>query len=237
MNKRLLLLLLAVFLSACCTSKNPVVSAQTNRCNGAAPFGVSFSFALANPKLLDNQQGYAPADLSAQGTTFVYEQMNNEFHSINYSKKPVKIQDFCFLDASFVSGKINFKGFELFNNPQSIKISWYSPSLCEVADIWSRKYFTLQVKPANFLKSFNTAKRFLNTCNNCNTTSVELMNLVLEGNLRSVSDENGWHVFAAKARANEAGFSILYREKLGRSEVIKASSSLALEQLDMYDGK
>lgn len=63
------------------------------------------------------------------------------------------------------------------------------------------------------------------------------MGLVLEGNLRSVFTENGWYVFASKARVNEAGFSIVYREKLGRSEVIKVSSSLALEQLDFYDGK
>ena len=56
MKNRFFLLLLAAFLSACSTSKNPVVSAQTSRCNGAALCGVPFSFALANPQLLEKQR-------------------------------------------------------------------------------------------------------------------------------------------------------------------------------------
>ena len=51
-----LLLLLAAFLSSCYESKSPVVSAQTGRCNGTALCGVPFSFALANPQLLDKQR-------------------------------------------------------------------------------------------------------------------------------------------------------------------------------------
>lgn len=56
MKSRLLLLLSAAFLSSCYESKIPVVSAQTNRCDRAALCGVPFSFALANPQLLDNQR-------------------------------------------------------------------------------------------------------------------------------------------------------------------------------------
>lgn len=56
MKNWLFLLYLTAFLSACNTSKNPSVSVQTNRCNGAPLCGVPFSFALANPQLLDSQK-------------------------------------------------------------------------------------------------------------------------------------------------------------------------------------
>jgi hypothetical protein len=192
---------------------------------------------LLFPSLFLSSTGYAPVDLHTKGITFEYEQVKNQFRSINYLEKPIKIENFCFLNATTTLGKIEFNRVERFGTSESVKLSWYSPNSCRVADSWSRKYFYLELEPDKFLHSLNATKQFLDKCINCNTNSAEIMEWILNGDLHNVSVERGWHVFAKRKLPEEGGVEIVYRETVLKTEALKISSSFPLEQLDLYDGE
>lgn len=186
--------------------------------------------------LLLGAQGYGPVNFSTEGATFQYEQSGERFRSINFLDNPVRQDSFCFLSAKSVSGTITFNGYELDSKPRAIRIAWYSPTSCEVSASWSRKYFYVELEAQVFIRVLKSVKNFLNQCQSCNTKSSELTTWIIDGNLQRVSKNHGWFVFETKQGADTRD-SIVFRKKLGKTEVLKIPSTLPLESLDLYNGK